>query len=129
MRPPDQIPDTASAAMKSGDTVYLWHDQHYSRWTLAALHDFQDAITIKNGVGPMIVKRTDVITEHGYLAEKLEDDTEDARQRYAEIITHWNNGLKTSKAIAEKTGESARAIGQMIAAAKRWGLIADNLKP
>lgn len=123
MRPPDQIPNLSQQEQHRGATVYFWTGRNYTCWKIKSLHEFESALTIENGIGPMIVKPTECISEEIYLAEKLKDDTEEARQRYAEIIKHWNNGLRKSNDIGLAIGETARAVGQMIAAAKRWGLI------
>lgn len=129
MRSPDQIPNLSQQEQHRGATVYFWTGRNYTCWKIKSLHEFESALTIENGIGPMIVKSTECISEEIYLAEKLKDDTEEARKKYDWIITYWNAGTRTSKAIAEKTGVSARVLGQMIAAAKRWGLISDDKPP
>lgn len=137
MRPPDQIPNLSEQCQPIGATVYFWNGRNYSCWVIKSKHSFESALTIENGIGPMIVRPAECISEEIYLDEKLKDDTEEARCRYADIITHWNNGLRTSQEIAPLItgmiviGEpvSVRGCGQMIAAAKRWNLIADDPKP
>jgi hypothetical protein len=124
MRPPDQIPNLSrTGEYREGDTVYFWNGHNYSRWFIKSLHDFESAVTIKNGIGPMIVKPTKLISKQTYLNEKLINDTNEACERYKDIVHHWERGLRKSKEIGSLIGQSARATGQMIAAAKRWGLI------
>lgn len=131
MRPPDQIPNRTLPQFKRGDDVYLWAGKSYSLKHVVSVHEWNGALTIEDGIGPMQVGGHQVISAADY----KEEQREEARQRYAEIITHWNNGLRTSKEIAPLLkGEmfdavSVRGCGQMIAAAKRWKLIADDLKP
>lgn len=119
MRPPDQIPNRKLAAFDRGDVVYLWTGCAYSEKKVVAQHDFQSALTLQDGHGQMIVKPEQVIG-----AEQIyEEQREEVRERYKEIIHHWEAGLRKSKDLAPLIGESTRATGQMIAAAKRWKLI------
>lgn len=129
MRPPDQIPNLTQQEQHRGAVVYFWNGHFYSQWKIKALHQFESALTIENGVGPMIVKPAECITEEIYWAEKHLDDKEAARIRYQHIIHHWSRGWRKSDEIGSLIGESARATGQMIAAAKRWKLISNDDKP
>lgn len=119
MRPPDQIPNRGFRAFQRGDTAYVWTGRSYSEKTVVTQHDWKSALTLRDGISELIVSPDKVISAEQF----CEEQREEARQRYAEIIKHWNNGLRKSNDIGLAIGETARTVGQMIAAAKRWGLI------
>lgn len=119
MRPPDQIPNRTPLLLTRGDGVYLWTGRNYSLKTVITTHEWNGALTLADGIGQMQVGGHQVITAEQFKAEQREE----ARERYKDIILHWERGLRKSKEIGSLIGQSARATGQMIAAAKRWKLI------
>lgn len=125
MRPPDQIPNRAAITLKRGDTVFLWNGHRYSEKTFVTQHDWRSAMTLQDGVSQLIAEPEKVISAEQF----YEEQREEARERYADVIEHWNAGRRTSIDMALISGLSARMWGQLIAAAKRWELISDDPKP
>lgn len=131
MRPPNQIPNRQPVAFKLGNKAYLWTGKRYSLKTVVASHEWNSALTLQDGIGEMQVSSHEVISVEQFKIEQREE----ARERYKEIIHHWEAGLRKSKVIAPLlNGEtiypvSVRACGHMIAAAKRWKLIESDKEP
>lgn len=131
MHPPNQIPNRKPRVFERGDTVYLWTGHRYSEKTFVTQHDWRSAMTLQDGLSQLIADPLHVISAEQF----YEEQREEARERYAQIIAHWNRGLRTSQEIAPLItniiGElvSVRGCGQMIAAAKRWNLLSDEKPP
>lgn len=114
-----------------GELVYFWNGYAWCPYTFIRYHEYSDATRIRNGNGDRIVHRWELISESRYLAEKQADAKEEAKKRYAEIINHWNRGLRKSKEIGSLIGETPRAAARMIVTAKKFGLLTEdeNAKP
>lgn len=114
--------------MKPGDTVYLNQRGSWFEYTFINAFEWQDAVQIKNGLGGMTCKASELISKEAYDKMVHEKRREELRVELGWLLNAWEDGLHTSKDIAKKTGESARSIGQKIALAKRWGLIKSDDK-
>lgn len=141
MCPPEQ--STASQPLKIGATYYLKRLTVFHRCVLKSFHDWQQTASVAYYASgdPVICRQSALLTEDQYLAilkqrrqEAYERDAPkrlvEAREKYREAIAHWEAGRRTAKDMCEssRTG-TVRGWGQMIAAAKRWGLIKMDEEP
>lgn len=117
--------------MKPGDTVYLKLDGRWFEYVVQRLQEFEESVTIQNGVGEFICRRSELMTQDAYLAmlekekaEERERQRPRAKSQLADVIEYWAAGMRTGKQMQAASGTGA-AIGwtSRINAALRWGFI------
>ncbi len=104
--------------MKTGDLCYF-REKDGSIWeyTFAVQHEYQDACTIKNGVGERIVRLSELMTRSEWDVSKLQQEQKDQEPRLRGVIEAYNAGFKTSISIAEHLKiHHLAARGKMLAA-------------
>lgn len=109
--------------MKTGDNIYLFHrGNRYNYVFLRSVPDF-DAAVIKNGVGEMRCRNSEIRL-------KCEVDAEDEAALYAArkeetsaTVALWNQGVRTGKEMAERTKLEPKEMTRLIRLAKRCGFI------
>lgn len=129
MRPLSEIPDFKPAKHIEGAAVWFWERGSWRSYRVASVHAFQDAVTIRNGVGERIVRSSEILSNAQHDAEwehhkaLLRKDREgEARQKYAQLIKWWSDGLRRDD-IAKKTGQPKVVVASQIAACVRLGFI------
>jgi hypothetical protein len=106
-----------------GDTVYIQQHGSWCGFKVVALHEFQNALTIENGVGEMIVKPSDLISQTQYEEMVFLQNQQASACRYSRILDAWSTGLRTNKEIAEATSWSRMEVAGAVRSLVHWKLI------
>lgn len=109
--------------MKTGDDVYLQlGGRRYNYTFVHAPSDF-DAAVIKNGVGEMRCRKSEIRLKAEVDAEELAAQIAADKVETAYAVALWSEGMKTGKAMAEKSGKDAKEMTRLLRLAKRRGFI------
>src|SRR5688500_18344255 len=111
--------------VKRGQTVaFFWNKRWINDGKVMQLYpEFRDVIRVeKNGQEHLVLPdEVRSIDDHEYILER--EKQRQAELDYADVITAWKAGKRTTKELADATHTSMQGISSRVRAAKRKGLI------
>lgn len=132
---------TPTPPLVIGNVYYLKRFTVYHQCVLKSFHEWQQTANVAyySGGDPVICRQSELLTEEQYreiLKQRRQEAyrrdlplrQELAKAKYAEVVQMVKDNLPREE-IAKRLNKSVIGVGQMIAAAKRWGLLVEDPKP
>lgn len=108
-----------------GSLVALRTPNGIFQYTVVSIHEFQDAVTVENGIGQVICRRSELKHWAEHALEVFTEKQADYRKKYEATIGLWNKGLNTPKLLAAALNILPMHAGSRIATLKTYQLIED----
>lgn len=116
------VPD-GEAPLVLGGRYYVRYKGQLQRFTLVSIHDFQDAVTLENGIGPITTKRGELIPEAVHALALFTAKQKEFEVKYREAIAFWKAGENTHQKLSKALNIPPMQAGRIVKLLQKYLLI------